>query len=58
VTEQDREKKTKIVGEIKLSCSIEHLCLGMPAEFLDYFTHLRSLSNTTKPNYKYLIEIL
>ena len=30
------------------------MCQGLPEEFIKYFTHIKGLQFTEKPNYKYL----
>lgn len=51
---QNGKKNVEIIGEIKMTTSIDVLCAGLPQCFKDYLIYCRDLSFDKKPNYTYL----
>lgn len=54
---KDPKNKMTVIGEKKMSTSLESLCEGLPSAFLEYFTYCRSLEFTQDPDYKMLREL-
>lgn len=44
-------RKNDLIGNTKASLPIEVLCKGLPREFADYFTYVRSLRFDDRPDY-------
>jgi len=48
------EEKFQMIKEMKMSTSLDKLCLNLPSEFSTYFDYCRNLEFTEEPNYDYL----
>jgi hypothetical protein len=51
LTGRDQKQKYERICEVKSRTSFEELCRGFPHEFVHYFTIVRNLRFTEKPNY-------
>jgi casein kinase 1 len=51
LTGRDQKQKYERICEVKSRTSFEELCRGFPHEFVNYFTTVRNLRFTEKPNY-------
>lgn len=50
----NKQKRNKIIGEIKIATSLKELCQDLPKEFILYFQYCRNLEFDQNPDYKYL----
>jgi casein kinase 1 len=51
LTGRDQKQKYERICEVKSRTTFEELCRGFPREFVNYFTVVRTLRFTEKPNY-------
>lgn len=52
------EEKERAVMEKKSKMSSEHLCSGLPVEFVSYFRYVKSLQHGWTPNYEVLRQLI
>jgi hypothetical protein len=51
------EDSIKIIGDKKMSTSLNILCSGLPPCFAEYIRYCRALTFKETPDYKYLIDL-
>lgn len=55
----NKEKdQLELIGDVKMSTSMEELCKDIPPIFKDYINYARGLKFKEKPNYNYLKDLL
>lgn len=47
-----RDKKTDVIGEVKILCNLNKLCKGLPSCFIDYILYCRTLLFDDEPDYE------
>jgi len=57
IKNKNKEKRYKLIGEMKDKTSIEELCDSMPREFMVYLKYIMNLDFDEKPRYSSLINM-
>ncbi len=58
--EEHNEKIRKYDAKVKhskITCTLEHLCNGLPHQFFEYMTYVRRLGFEENPDYAYCINL-
>ncbi|CAK80993.1 unnamed protein product (macronuclear) [Paramecium tetraurelia] len=54
---ETKEEKIRLIGQKKMSTSIEELCYGLPKQFEEYFKYIQNIPFNGDPNYDYIQQL-